>query len=234
MKILKLLSIGLIITIIFTGCTNNKLTTAQINDIKSISIHKPKLPKDLSFTIDKSVRSSEVQDAVGAAGGGLLPSLIGAIIDNGIYSYNQSEFEKKYEKDFNKIKKFTIKDLDKNLEAKMLLALKDNEFFNTKILENSSTYFGANIYSYGLRKTFVDQNNKEYLGAKINLEIFLIDSNGKKLTNSNLSIFSKDSYSISKLSDNTILVEELFEQAYENFERVFSLFISHILTNKKT
>jgi len=235
MKIFKYTLVALMVTIILNGCTANKeLSLAQINSIKTISVHKPILDENLEFYILDSARTSEVQDSVGSSGG-FLGSLIGAMIDSGIHSYNQGNFEDKYKNQLDKIKKHQVKNIDKEIELRILSAIKKDSFLNTKIVDKSPTFFDCKITSFGLFKRYLDQNNEAYLGARIDLIVNLKGEDGEPLVYGKyMTIFSEDSLSVTNLSNDHSLVDKLFTQAYDNFENRITLFINEVFKKKKS
>ncbi len=229
------MSILILLVVFISGCTANKeLTTAQINKIKTISVHKPKLVENIEFEVLGSARDSKVQDTVGMAGGGFIPSLIGALIDSGIDSYNQGEFEDKHAGSVDKIKGYQIKNIDEEIESRILSVIKKDSFLNVKIVDKSPAFFDARIYSMGLQKRYKDQNNKDYLAAKITLVVSLKEEEDENLLYSKyLTVYSEGAFSVTELSNDNSLVDELFTQAYDSFEDQFAVFVNEAFKNKQ-
>lgn len=226
-------TILIILVISISGCTNNtELSTAQINKIKTISVQKPKFSESLKLEIAGSIKTSEIQNTI-APTGQLELSIIGRLIDNHIHSKKQNKFEKKYKNKLSKIREFKVQNIDKKIQSIMLSTLKKDTLLNTKVVDNSSTYFDSEINLFGLEIRDTDQNDEVHLSAKIALKVFLIGKGGKPLlADANLITYSKDSYSVTELSNDNTLVGKLFEQAYDNFETLFTVHLNRVFKNK--
>ncbi len=209
--------------VIFTGCAPKALTNTEKESIKSLTIHSPTIEKDAFFKVDGSGQSN-VQDSVGMAGGGLIPSLIGALIDSSIKSSQRSKFEGKYPEQIKKINSVDINNIEKEVETRILNSLKEDNFFSLRLSEDATNYFDCKIISYGLTRSIIESKT-DYLEANLNLEVFFINENGEKVFSQYINTKSSEMYSVDELAKNDKLVTMLYTQAFDNFGYKFSEFL---------
>jgi hypothetical protein len=204
---------GTILTL--TGCTS--LSEKQKAMLSTVSV-RPYEMAECAFHKPDGTASPNASSGVPAAtGGGLIPSLIGSSIDASVTSKQQKEFEKNNGQYFKKANEGVPGDIAKRLETRTIKVLNSDPFFSPRMTPESSSYFGGKILNYGLTR-LTENNGNVYLEAKINLDIWLVGSNGKKMFHQLLSASSIDAYTMQQYAADKSLSERVFEQALDDFE----------------
>jgi len=215
-KHFHILATTLILTFVLTGCST-KLSQAQQDEIKTVTVITPIMEDQKNLIINPSAKNPGVQDSIGMAGGGLIPSLIGAAIDAGIRSYKKGSFEEKYPEESKFVSTIKIENIEENVKKEITAALKNDDFFANKLRDNGQYQVKTKIHSYELNK--VDElNNEIRFGAAINLIVELKDTKDSSVFTEYITGTSEEYFNIKELAKDEQLVHKLFSQAYKKID----------------
>ncbi|MGB1131371.1 MAG: hypothetical protein ACPG4K_15060 [Haloferula sp.] len=207
-------------TFIFTSCSG-PWSEEQKNALTTVSITPPTHAENSrkgSNVVEKSTAGSM---GAAAMGGGLIPALVGVAIDASVTAHRKSEFEEKHgtiEDAAAAMDKSVPSDIGMRLRNKLTVQLKNDAFFGPRLRKTSPNRFDGELYTYGLVACDTIEDVPQ-IGARLQARIWLEDANGETPLDVTKIAESSSTFPATTLMSQPKRVEQLFDEACDDFAR---------------
>lgn len=142
-------------------------------NIRSNAFHKP----------DHSKSPNATSSVTTATGGGLIPALLGSLIDAGVTSAQNSAFKSQYGDVIPKLTDLSKSAPTSELRSALNATIKKDAFLGKRYSTSPSTKVDAYITSYGLVRGSKSKDKYKTLAYAITADLKIVSSEGKDLIN---------------------------------------------------
>jgi len=177
-----LLRLGLasLLALVFSGCATTWSDTQKAK-LTSVAVAQPTVAKDAYQKPDATVSPGMANTIPQITGGGLIPSLVGSVIDATVTAKQQKKFESTNAQYFDGLAKLMGTPPAPQVEETLKAALAEHPFFGSRLAEKSKVEFTTEVLHYGLEKSPYSQGDDIKLRVRIIAKVTLKLGDGDSL-----------------------------------------------------
>lgn len=153
---------------------------------------------------------------------GILGPLVGMAIGSAVAGAQDSNFVGKNSGYFAAVQKNVPSNLEKTLNDKLTISVKNSSFFRSKVVANSTNVITSEITSYRLIRQGKNNQKELLFTAEVKANIYLRDSSGKNLVGANYTAIGGPTFTIRDYAEKPLKSRQAYDSAIEGTVKIFA------------
>lgn len=219
-------NLALLAGLSLAGCASSSSTVETRRAKVPEFAFSPALIAANAYHVPDAKWSSDVQSTITKyTGGGLIPALVGAAVDNHILTEQQKRFDQSQAASLSVINEPARNPPVAVVENAVMRAVRANEFLAKKIREKAKCAFETKIVRFGLAKRNKEEEPDPMMAAQILVDLTIRGGDGAVIHIGGYSGSSSSALPMSTLVKNPDVISKLYGEAADSLRDVLTGFL---------